>query len=178
MNTEQITIRDFMEVIEYRITEGSKYGWDCFGDNAFQIDHWAGEQQDPSLSIVFDTATQEVYQVEAHDYAHLRAYRWTNPAWREAEDRESRARAVDNKVAWDDVLFIDLDVAADMLEKATAIATGDEYDTRVKIAVEFSNDELLEYMMMAHEQDITFNELITQALTEAIARLAETRDSE
>jgi len=178
MNTEQITIRDFMEVIEYRITEGSKYGWDCFGDNAFQIDHWAGEQQDPSLSIVFDTATQEVYQVEAHDYVHARAYRWTNPAWREAEDRESRARAVDNKVAWDDVLFIDLDVAADMLEKATAIATGDEYDTRVKIAVEFSNDELLEYMMMAHEQDITFNELITQALTEAIARLAETRDSE
>jgi hypothetical protein len=178
MNTEQITIRDFMEVIEYRITEGSKYGWDCFGDNAFQIDHWAGEQQDPSLSIVFDTATQEVYQVEAHDYVHARAYRWTNPAWREAEDRESRARAVDNKVAWDDVLFIDLDVAADMLEKATAIATGDEYDTRVKIAVAFSNDELLEYMMMAHEQDITFNELITQALTEAIARLAETRDSE
>ena len=170
MNTEQITIRDFMEVIEYRITEGSEYGWDCFGNKAFYLDHWAGEQQDPSLSIVFDTATQAVYQMEAHDYVHARAYRWTNPDWRGAFDREGRARAVDNKVAWDDVLYIDLDVADDMLEKATAIATGKEYDTRVKIAVEFSNEELLEYMMMAHEMDVTFNEFITQALESAIAR--------
>jgi hypothetical protein len=178
MNTEQITIRDFMEVIEYRITEGSEYGWDCFGNKAFRMDHWAGEQQDPSLSIVFDTATQVVYQMEAHDYVHARAYRWTNPDWREAEDRESRARAVDNKVAWDDVLYIDLDVTSDMLEKATAIVTGDEYDTRVKISLEFSNDELLEYMMMAHEKDVTFNEFITQALESAIAQHAETRDPE
>jgi uncharacterized membrane protein (UPF0182 family) len=28
--------------------------------------------------------------------------------------------------------------------------------------------ELLKYMMLAHERDITFNELVTEALTEAI----------
>jgi collagenase-like PrtC family protease len=65
-----------------------------------------------------------------------------------------------------------------MLEKATAIATGKEYDTRVKISLEFSNEELLEYMMMAHEMDVTFNEFVTQALESAIAQHAKPRDSE
>jgi hypothetical protein len=178
MNTEQITIRDFMEVIEYRITEGSEYGWDCFGNKAFRMDHWAGEQQDPSLSIVFDTATQVVYQMEAHDYVHARAYRWTNPDWQGAFDREGRARAVDNKVAWDDVLYIDLDVASDMLEKGAAIATGEDYDTRVSMPVDFTDEELLKYMKLAHERDITFNQFVEEALEAAIARHAETRDSE
>jgi predicted HicB family RNase H-like nuclease len=34
--------------------------------------------------------------------------------------------------------------------------------------VDFSDRELLAYMKLAHEQDITFNQLVVQALTEAI----------
>jgi predicted HicB family RNase H-like nuclease len=36
--------------------------------------------------------------------------------------------------------------------------------------MEFSDQELLTYMKLAHEQDITFNQLVERALREAIER--------
>ena len=36
--------------------------------------------------------------------------------------------------------------------------------------MEFSDEELLTYMKLAHERDITFNQLVEQALREAIDR--------
>jgi hypothetical protein len=63
---------------------------------------------------------------------------------------------------------VDLEVADDFIQKCLAIRTGEEYDTRVQIQVDFSDEDLLKYMKMAHERDITFNELVVQALTEAI----------
>jgi collagenase-like PrtC family protease len=56
----------------------------------------------------------------------------------------------------------------DWLEKARAIFAGEEYDTRVSIPVDFSDDELLKYMTMAHERDMTFNQFIEEALREAM----------
>jgi hypothetical protein len=36
------------------------------------------------------------------------------------------------------------------------------------VPVDFTDEDLLKYMKIAHERDITFNQLITEALTEAI----------
>jgi hypothetical protein len=36
--------------------------------------------------------------------------------------------------------------------------------------MEFSDEELLTYMKLAHEQDITFNQLVERALREALDR--------
>jgi hypothetical protein len=49
-----------------------------------------------------------------------------------------------------------------------AIRDGGDYDTRVQVQVEFSDDELLTYMKIAHDRDITFNELVEIALQDAI----------
>ena len=62
--------------------------------------------------------------------------------------------------------FVDLDVAEDLLEKTRAIIAGEEYDTRVCIQITFSDEELLTYMKLAHELDITFNEFVIKALQE------------
>jgi len=61
-------------------------------------------------------------------------------------------------------------VDSDWLEKAQAIVSGQEYDTRVSMAVDLPDDELFQYMKLAHEQDITLNQFIEQALQEAIDR--------
>jgi len=37
-------------------------------------------------------------------------------------------------------------------------------DGRAEIAVDFTDEELLTYMKMAHEQDITFNQFVENAL--------------
>jgi hypothetical protein len=72
--------------------------------------------------------------------------------------------------AWDDVDYIDLDVDDDFIQKALAIKAGEDYDTRVSVPVDFTDEELLTYMKMAHEQDMTFNQFIEEALRQAIAK--------
>jgi hypothetical protein len=163
-----ITIKDFMQTVDYRITEGSDYGWNCFGPNAYRLDSWNQEQDGHSVSMVFDTRTQVVYQMSAYDYPNERAYRWTNPEFRLEHDAESVERGVDGDQAWDDVNYVDLEVAEDMLEKARAIVAEEDYDTRIKVPVEFTDEELLTYMKLAHDRDITFNQLVEESLRAVI----------
>lgn len=167
-----ITLKEFLEVAEYRITEGSEYGWQCYGPDAYCLDSWNGEQNGYTLSIVFDRKTQLVYQIEAFDYAQDRAYRMINPLYRALFDAECKSRDVVDK-AWelDDgtpVKFTDLDVNDDWLEKASAIVAGEEYDTRVKIPLELDRDQLHELMLLAHQQDLTLNQLVEKVVSLAI----------
>lgn len=167
-----ITLKQFMEAVDYRITEGSNYQWQCFGPNAYCLDSWNGEQDGHTVSVIFDTSTQEVYQVMAYDYSRDRAYRMTNPDYKADFDRECEDRDVLDQ-AWelDDgtpVKYVDLDVEEDFLEKARAIVTGLDYDTRVQVPVDFTDEELLTYMKLAHERDMTFNEFVEMALRAAI----------
>ena len=32
-----ISLKQFMELVEYRITEGSAYTWECYGYDAYKI---------------------------------------------------------------------------------------------------------------------------------------------
>lgn len=169
-----ITLKQFMEAVDYRITEGSAYGWQCFGPNAYCLDSWNGEQDGHTVSIIFDTRDQTVYQAMVYDYSRDRAYRMTNPDFKADFDRECEDRDILDQ-AWelDDgtpVKYVDLEVVEDFLEKARAIVNEEDYDTRVQVPVEFSDEELLTYMKMAHERDMTFNEFVEMALREAIER--------
>ena len=169
-----ISLKEFMETVNYRITEGSNYGWSCFGHDAYSLDSWNGDQDGHSLTITFDTKTQVVYMVEAHDFKNQRAYRMINPDFKNLHNAEVGMRGITDQ-AWEDdagepVEYIDLDVADDFVEKARAIVAGEDYDTRVQISVDFTNEEILQYALMAHEQDITLNELIEGALRDMIDR--------
>jgi hypothetical protein len=163
-----ITVKEFMEIIDYKITEGSGYGWQCYGTDAYRLDSWNGSHDGHSVSIVFDTKTQEVYEVSAYDYRNERAYRLINPDYKFAHDDEASGRGVDINQAWDDVNYIDLEVDDEFIQKALAIIAGEDYDTRVQVPVDFTDQELLTYMKIAHERDITFNQLVEEALRAAI----------
>ncbi len=163
-----ITVKEFMEIIDYKITEGSQYMWNCYGPNAYRLDSWNGHQDGHSVSIIFDTNTQEVYEVSAYDYRNNRAYRLINPDYKAEHDLEAEGRNILGNQAWDDVDYVDLDVDDDFIQKAIAIVAEEDYDTRVQMQVEFSDDELLQYMKLAHDRDITFNQLVEEALRFAI----------
>jgi hypothetical protein len=119
-----ITIKDFMEVVDYRITEGSDFLWQCFGPNVYCLDSWNGDHDGHSIGITFDTKNQTVYKFEAHDYSRNNSYRWTHPDWKEIAANEAKIRGVDHSEAWDEVKYTDLDIVEDMLEKARAIVNG------------------------------------------------------
>ena len=95
-----ITLEQFLKAAEFKITEGSRYTWDCFGHDAYSLDSWDREK-DYTFSITFDTVTQEVYQVQAYDYKRNRAYRMTNPAYKKAHNDECLRRGVVD-CAWED----------------------------------------------------------------------------
>ena len=166
-----ITIKEWMELVDCKITEGSDYGWSCYGPNAYSLDSWNGVHGKGgySFSIVFSTKTQKVYEVSMCDYTNDRAYRMINPKNQEKHAKEALARNVNLNEAWDCVDYVELDVVDDFIQKALAIRAGEAYDTRVQVEVDFSDEDLLQYMKIAHERDITFNELVEEALRNAIS---------
>ena len=165
-----ITLKEWMELVDYKITEGSDYGWGCYGPNSFTLDSWNGVHGKGgySFSITFSTKSQKVYEVSMCDYTNDRAYRMINPKFQKKHEKEAMARNVNLNEAWDDVDYIELDVVDDFIQKALAIRAGESYDTRIQVPVDFSDEELLQYMKIAHERDITFNQLVEQALRHAI----------
>jgi len=163
-----ITLKEFMEIVDYRITEGSAYGWLCYGANAYTLDSWDGEQDGHSFSIIFDTSTQEVYEVQAHDYRNQRAYRLINPKHKDAHSNEASERDVNIGEAWDDVDYVDLEVDDDWIQKASAIEAGEDYDVRVTVPLDLPDDVLFDLMKRAHERDLTLNQMVEEILQTAI----------
>jgi len=165
-----ITMKEFMELIDYRITEGSEYTWSCYGDNAYQLSSWNGIHGKGgwSLNIVFSTKSQKVYQVEVCDYTNDRAYRMIHPDKIEKFEKEAKNRDSDPYEAWDNINFIDLGVDDDFIQKALAIVAGEEYDTGVMVELDLPDDLLLKAALNAHKQNITLNDYINQALASMV----------
>lgn len=166
-----ITLKEWMEVVEYRVTEGSNYMWDCYGPDSYSLDSWDGDHDGSSFTIIFDTKTQVVYEVQSHDYRNQRAYRLCNPDTQLVMEIEAGNRGINKKQAWDEVDYVDLESDDDWIQKALAIASGEEYDTRVTIPIELDDDVLLKLMKMAHERDLTFNEFLEGVLREQLGLL-------
>jgi hypothetical protein len=87
-----------------------------------------------------------------------------NPKNQEKHRKEAEDRGINLNEAWDCVEYIDLGVDDDFIQKCLAIREGEDYDTRVQVEVDFSDEDLLKYMKMAHDRDMTFNEFVEEAL--------------
>lgn len=166
-----ITLKEWMEVVEYRVTEGSTFQWQCYGPNAYSLDSWNGEQDGNSFTVIFDTKTQVVYEVQSHDYKNQRAYRLVNPDYKDQRNDESARRNVSLDEAWDEVNYVDLESDDDWIQKALSIAAGEDYDTRVSIPIDLPESELMVLFKMAHDRDMTFNDFIEEVLREQLERL-------
>lgn len=159
-----IDLKEFLEICEYKVTGGSTFGWQCFGPHAYIFDAGDFEQENTySLSITFDTKNQTPYCVEVCDYKNNRAYRMFNPDYSEAYHNEAKARGVSD-TAWDDTNYIDIDLDEDFVEKARAIVAGLPYSTKLMVPLDITHQELHELMLIAHERDVTLNQLVNFVL--------------
>lgn len=170
-----LTLPEFFELIEHRVTGGSEFQWQCYGSQAYVIDSVGANH---SFSVVFDRDDQVVYEVNVCDYVNNRAYRMIDPDFKFGHDDEAAGRNVPANQAWDDVRYVDLDVAADFIQKGLAIRNGKPYDTRVQLDLDLPDDLLFDLMKLAHQRDITLNHLIEQILREAVAKHAAEKQSE
>jgi hypothetical protein len=161
-----ISMKEWMELVDYKITEGGDYGWSCYGCNSYTLDSWNGVHGTGgySFSITFSTKSQKVYEVSMCDYTNNRAYRMINPKFVGKHSTEAMERGANLNEAWDDIDYIDLEVAEDFIEKAQAIKSGKDYDTRISVPLDLPDDLLLEAALNAHKQGITLNDYINNAL--------------
>jgi hypothetical protein len=152
-----ITLKEYFEIVNYRITEGSEYGG--YGPGNYSLTYWDGDQDGVSLNVVFNTKTQVVILAEVCDYKNQRAYRRINPDYRkDLHDNE----------AWDDVVWHDLETDEDWMEKAQAIVNYQDYDERVSLPLDLPQDTLMQLFKLAHERDITLNALVEEILWSVI----------
>jgi len=165
-----ITMKEWMEIVDYKITEGGDYGWQCYGSNSYQLSSWNGihGKGGYSFNIVFSTKTQKVYEVEVCDYTNERAYRMINPKYVEKHKKEAKSRGEFANMAWDEVDYIDLEVDDDFIQKCLSIKAGEDYDTRISVPLDLPDDLLLEAAMNAHRQGITLNDYINNALMDML----------
>ena len=163
-----ITFKDFLEITQYGITDTSPYMWKCYGDRAQIMDCWDGDLSGISASIILDLNDQSVYEVTIIDYKKNNAYRYIDPLYKQRHLDEAKERNVPHDQAYDDVCYVDIDDAEKFLERMKAITNGDDYDDRVIMKIDFPEDLLFELMTIAHEKDITLNQLINQILREHI----------
>jgi hypothetical protein len=161
-----ITMKEWMELVDYKITEGGEYGWQCYGHNAYCLDSWNGVHGKGgySFNIIFSTKSQKVYEVSVCDYTNDRAYRMINPKFVEKHRKEAEHKSELANQAWDDVNYVDLEVDDDFIQKCLAIRAGEDYSTDVSIPLDLPDDLLLFAFKAAHEQNITFNEYVNKAL--------------
>lgn len=165
-----ITMKQWMSLVNYRITEGSDYCWDCFGSNAYSLDAWDGDNEEGfSVSITFDTKTQVVYQVEVHDYKRSNAYRLINPDYTKAYFAEEKSRNAAD--IYEDYKITDLEVQDDWETKAFSIVNYADYDTGILVPLDFTDEELLPLLKAAHEADMSFNDYVCMALRKQIDAL-------
>jgi hypothetical protein len=161
-------MKEWMELVDYKITEGSDYMWSCYGPNAYTLDSWNGEQDGYSFSIVFSTKSQKVYEVSMCDYTNNRAYRMINPKNVEKHRKESESKSVLANQAWDDVNYVDLEVVDDFIQKALAIRAGEDYEDTVSVPIDLPDELLMFAFKQAHEKNITFNDFMNQILREFV----------
>lgn len=154
-----LTLKEFMELVDYKITEGSDY-WpegNFGGRQLYSLSSWNGDHNGWSFNIGFDPkGDQRVYVVEVCDYKHNRAYRLIDSSLKT------------DKEAWDGVNYVDLEEDDDFIQKALAIKAGEEYDTRVSVPIDLPDDVAFELMKRAHDRDITFNQMVEEVLWAAI----------
>lgn len=167
---KMITIEQFLNLIDFRVGLSNEFLWKCYGDRAQILD-----SSDEKFSMIYDTMTQQVFEVKVYDYKNSRAYRMIHPDYVDAYKKEAEIRGVPSAQAWDDVDYIDLDLVEDWLEKAQAIAAGQDYDTRVKIPLDLPESDLFKLMKLAHEKDITLNQLVEHVISNEISRLSNTK---
>lgn len=155
------------EALEHKIAGGSEFQWNCW-TNARYLDY---ETDYAHASVVFNTNTQEVYCAEVNDKENnYKPYRWMNSLYKQLYVDEAIQRKVDPNLAWDDTTWYDLETSEDWLDKASAIMRGENFDTRVQVPLTLDKNEIYQLMQMAHERDVTLNELVEEILWEVIKR--------
>jgi len=167
-----VSFENWCKAVNFSFVSGGEYGWKSYGNDCQFLD---ASTKFGESSVVYRLGEDKLPIVCEAMVCHTngdKVYRIIHPEYREALTAEAAERGVDDGIAWTNsegpVRYIDLEDESDFLEKLTAILAGEEYDSRVKIEIDLEPETTFALMKLAHERDITFNELINDVLFQFI----------
>jgi hypothetical protein len=163
-------IKQILDVLGYRFSVGSNYLWNCYGENTIYLDFKTVSGK-PVGSVLYDSETAEVYEVSVEVPKRPLAYRWFNPDFENDYRLEADAKGIPADIAWDDISYTDIDVEEDFLEKLQAIINEEEFDERIIVPLNLSEQEEMQLYRLAHEADMTVNDYINQLLRAEMHKL-------
>lgn len=161
----EITLTQFLECVNYKITEGSEYCWESFGPNARYLtcEH---EENIYTVEIVFDFITLTVYQMWVHSNAGTRY--WTHPDYRDAFNDEQITKNGFEQLINDEDNTYYLQAKSILDYARMLISKYLDDDNMSTIELDLTDSEILWLSMQAHEKNITLNELINNIIEEHI----------
>lgn len=160
-------LSDIMDAAQFKVQGGSNYLWNCYGKNAHFMDFGLTENSAANVSCVFDTENQEVYEVTVST-EEGKMYRWINPKYFDVWKAECVSRKIEEELD-----YIDVDVEDDILDKAFEVIEHGVCDSLVTMEIKLEQDVIYKVAMHAHENDITFNELVNIILKATIDAIKE-----
>ena len=147
-----INNKQFFDIVKFQVSSGSQYPNPVY-TSAYMVN--SNKRDEFNASCIFNLDTGAVYEIYVHDCIKYNSYRWVAEEFRDSAANMSSTS---------------IEVEEDILEKLIAIVNGTEYDTRIIIPIDITDEEFLIMAKAAHAEDITFNEFIEKALTEAIKK--------
>ena len=110
-------LKTILEAGEYRITEGSEYLWSCFGQDARSLNMSMNSDAEQEISVIFDSKTQFIYQVEFFDTISAAVYSWTAPDFIEAYFDEGKERGIElTDLSGLEMVFVNVNSPEEMIE--------------------------------------------------------------
>ena len=107
-------IKDYLEAIDFAITGGEKFCWQCYGPDAryldFEID------LNTSISAIFSTKDQRVFRVEVSNVFWRKAFAWDDMEFYPIYLNECQRRHVIPQQAFDDVNYAQVDSESKILD--------------------------------------------------------------
>jgi hypothetical protein len=101
-----ITIKDFVQAVNFKLDGGYEYLWSCYGIDAFGLG-WTSADLSASAGMIYDDKTGVVYELSVWDDRQNFVLRWIRPGFRAKHDRESREKGFSPNVAIDKKRFRD-----------------------------------------------------------------------
>jgi hypothetical protein len=163
-----MSVEKFLKAINYKINDGYDYQWNCFGDNAHSIE--SIDEDNYECECIFDTKTQNVYQLSMVDYVLNIGYTWLNPEFKEYYFNESVKRNVNPFEATEEIKYHECELMTDILEKMTLLVNGEEYDKGILIPLDLPDDLYNDLMLLASDRNVTIDKLISDALEESFKK--------
>lgn len=165
-------IQFFADVMGYRVDDSFVHQWEVFKGYAYNISRYGDNGDKYYLDATYDYRDGKILVAEVSDYLNKRAYRWVEPSFKEEYDewKSFKGHEYDDITDVDGNKYIELSSAEKFCGLAKAIIKGEKYDDKETVEVDLSDSELFSLMKLAHEKDITLNQLVQEILEEHISK--------